>query len=119
MGFHSPDPTFSAFIKAGMAKVTIPVRLGFGLEAIHFLETGKTWQKGPVSTLTGSEYYSIAQEILAAEPQPDEVKVSEPWYTIIPTELVQLRKDDRLPRFKMDSNVVWVERKVGDRDWDD
>ena len=119
MGFQSPDPTFSAFIKAGMAKVTIPVRLGFGLEAIHFLETGKIWQKGPVSTLAGSEYYSIAQEILAAEAQPDEVKVSDPWYTIIPTELVQLRKDDILPRFKTDSKGVWVERNPGDADWDE
>jgi hypothetical protein len=118
IGFHSPDPAFSAFVKAGVAKVTIPVRLGFGIEAIHFLDRGKIWQGGPVSTLATSEYYSVAQEILAAEAQPDEVKVSDPWYTVIPTELVQLRKDDILPRFKTDNNGVWIERKIGDPDWD-
>ncbi|KAH7111144.1 hypothetical protein B0J11DRAFT_599048 [Dendryphion nanum] len=81
MGFHSPDPALSAFVKAGMAKVTVPARLGFGVEVLHLLQCGKTWKEGPVSTLATSPYYSVAQEIMAAEDDPQEVKVSAPWYT--------------------------------------
>jgi len=39
--FHPPpDPVFSDVAKAGMTKVTAPVRLGFGLEVIHMLDSG-------------------------------------------------------------------------------
>ncbi|KAH7096046.1 hypothetical protein FB567DRAFT_575688 [Paraphoma chrysanthemicola] len=110
IGFHSPDPAFSAFVKAGMAKVTVPARLGFGLEVLHLLDSGRLWQDGPISTLMTEDYYSIGQEVLDAEQNPTEVKVSEPWYTVIPTDLVRLRKDDELPNFRPDKNGVWVEK---------
>lgn len=114
LGFHSPDPSFSDFVKAGAARVTIPARLGFSLEVIHLLDTGKPWQEGPVSTLVKSPYYSVAQEILKAEKEPKEIKVSKPWYTVVPTDLVRLREGSELPRFKMDKEDVWVEKKVGE-----
>jgi hypothetical protein len=116
IGFQSPDPAFSDFVKAGMTKVTVPARIGFGLEVIHMLESGKIWEAGPVSTLVTSPYYGMAQEILEAESKPTEVKVSKPWYTVIPTDLVQLRHDAVLPRFKLDNNGVWVERAPGEPD---
>lgn len=112
VGFHSPDPVFSAFVKAGAAHVTIPARLGFSLEVIHLLETGRPWDDGPVCTLVRSPYYSVAQEILAAEANPGtEVKVGEPWYTVIPTTLVRLREDSVLPEFRPDANGVWDEKR--------
>jgi hypothetical protein len=113
VGFHSPDPAFSNFVKAGAAHVTLPARLGHSLEVIHLLDTGKLWQEGPVSTLVGSPYYSVAQEILAAEASPSEVKVSAPWYTVVPTDLVRLRHEmaDVLPRFKLNQDGVWVEKQ--------
>ena len=117
MGFHSPDPAFSAFVKAGMAKVTVPARLGFGVEVLHLLQAGKTWKEGPVSTLATSPYYSVAQEIMAAEDDPQEVKVSAPWYTVIPTDLVQLREGPKLPEFELDDEKgIWVEKEVDDED---
>ncbi|KAF2734484.1 hypothetical protein EJ04DRAFT_602997 [Polyplosphaeria fusca] len=119
MGFHSPDPTFTAFIKAGMARVTVPAKLGFGLEVVHFLDSGRIWQKGPVSTLASSEYYSVAQEIMAAEAKVEEVRVSEPWYTVVPTDLVRLRADGELPRFRVDGKGVWVERGPGEDEDED
>lgn len=103
-----------------MAKVTIPARLGFGLEVIHLLESGNIWHEGLVSKLRTSPYYSVAQDILEAEANTEEVKVSEPWYTVIPTDLVQLRETSELPRFKLDKTKgVWVERNKSDADGDD
>lgn len=95
MGFQSPDNAFTDSVKAGVAKPTVPARLGHRLEVVHLLDSGKIWQEGPVSTLTTNEYYSVAQEILTAEANWQEVKVSDPWYTITPTDLVQLRTDSK------------------------
>lgn len=119
LGFRSPDPAFSAFVQAGMAKVVVLASLGFGVEVIHLLDNGKIWQEGPPSRLATNRYYSLIQEIMAAEANPDEVKVSEPWYTVIPTDLVQPRPDEVLPRFRLDGKDIWVEREPGDADWDD
>lgn len=117
MGFHSPDPTFSAFVKADMAMVTVPARLGFGVEVFHLLQSGKTWKEGPVCTLATSPYYSVAQEIMAAEDDPQELKVSAPWYTVIPTDLVQLREGPKLPEFELDEDKgIWVEKETDDED---
>jgi len=113
MALRSADPKFAAFLKAGAALLTIPARLGFSMEVIHFLETGKTWKEGPVSELAGYKYYSVAQEILAAKAHPGvEVAVGDPWYTVTPTDLVRLRAESErpLPEFEFDKATgVWVE----------
>ena len=56
---------------------------------------------------------------MAAKAHQDEIKVSDPWYTVIPTDLVPLRRNEVLPRFKLDGKGVWVERKPEDSDWED
>jgi hypothetical protein len=112
VSFQSPDPDFTSFVKSGAAKVTIPARLGFSVEVIHFLETGQPWMDGPVSELKTSPFYSAAQEIDAAEASSGtETAVGKPWYTVVPTELVRLRDDSSLPRFELDSDGVWIEKK--------
>jgi hypothetical protein len=67
---------------------------------------------GRCAPLVRSPYYSVAQEILAAEANPGtQVKVGEPWYKVIPTTLVRLRGDSVLPEFRPDVNGVWDEKR--------
>jgi hypothetical protein len=54
-----------------------------------------------VSTLVKSPYYHAAQEILVAEANPGELKVNDPWYTVVPTDLVRLWSDSMVLRFKL------------------
>lgn len=76
------------------------------------LENGHLWQEGPVPTLASNPFYNVAQEIMDAEANPAETKVSKPWFTVIPTKLVQLRADAVLPEFEPDEDSVWVEKKL-------
>ncbi|KAF4333325.1 hypothetical protein FBEOM_12864 [Fusarium beomiforme] len=121
VAFSSADPDFSSFARAGAAKVTLPARIGFSTEVLYFLETGDTWMGGPVSALRTSPYYSLAEEIDAAEKQTGkEVAVGEPWFTVVPTSLVKLREDSVLPVWKPDKATgLWIERKPDDTTPDD
>ena len=94
------DPQFEAFLKAGAARVVIPVRPGFEGALAHFHETGEIWMGEEVPDMFSEYYVSIISEIKARNFAPDaEVVVSE-WDVTLPTTLVVLKDDDTLPEWK-------------------
>lgn len=93
------DPEFEAFLKAGAARVVIPVRPGFEAALAHFHETGDVWMGEEIPDMFSSQYVTIIAEIKARNAEPeDEVCVAE-WDVRLPTTLVMLKEDADLPEW--------------------
>jgi hypothetical protein len=91
------DPQFEAFLKAGAARVVIPVRPGFEGALAHYQETGDIWMGEEIPDMFSDYYVSIIEEIKARNAAPgEEVLVSE-WDVKLPTTLVMLKEDEKLP----------------------
>lgn len=110
MNYDDPDPVFTDFLKAGYCRVSVPARPGFEGAIDHFLTFGEPWMGGPLPTISSDLYLPIADEIAERLDRPgDEVPQGEPWKVRIPTSLVKLRDDDKLPKWEKDENGEWVE----------
>ncbi|MFB7494521.1 hypothetical protein ACFC09_07400 [Streptomyces sp. NPDC056161] len=110
LAYDDPDPLFNQFLKAGYCRVTVPARLGFEGAVDHFMNFGELWNGGPLPTVSSPLYLPIADEIAERLDRPgDEIPQGEPWTVRIPTSLVRLRADDRLPRWVQNAQGEWVE----------
>lgn len=112
MGIDEVDPHFKDFLKAGAARVTVPVRPGFEKAVAHYLETGELWNGSDPLDITSDTYFPIMQEIQARDAVPGtEEPYGDPWEIRLPTTLVSLRGDDKLPRWKEEpeGSGQWVE----------
>ncbi|SNQ62461.1 hypothetical protein [Candidatus Methanoperedens nitratireducens] len=58
-----PDPIFTSFLRAGTARVIVPVRPGFEQGITLYLATGMIWNGGKVPQVDDSLYVSIVQEL--------------------------------------------------------
>ncbi len=94
------SPQFEAFLKAGAARVVIPVRPGFEGALAHYQETGDIWMGEEIPDMFSDFYVSIIDEIKARNFAPGkEICVSE-WDVKLPTTLVMLKDDAKLPEWK-------------------
>ncbi|WP_405982889.1 hypothetical protein [Streptomyces sp. NBC_00158] len=110
LAYDDPDPLFNQFLKAGFCRVTVPARLGFEGAIDHFMNFGELWKGGPLPTVSSPLYLPIADEIAERLDRPgDEIPQGDPWTVRIPTNLVRLRADDRLPRWVQNADGEWVE----------
>ncbi|OAL52784.1 hypothetical protein IQ07DRAFT_630356 [Pyrenochaeta sp. DS3sAY3a] len=115
MAISDPDPTFEGFLKAGYARVQVPVRDSHRDAVRHFLEWGGLWgmgdntPRGPdgrdgnsIPTIVGDVYLPIAEEQADSNGRPDEKarKWGKSWTVRVPTTLIKLRKDDDLPEWQ-------------------
>jgi hypothetical protein len=102
--FKDADPEFAAFMKAGAARVQVPVRPGFEAAVAHYMQTGQIWQ-GHDPPLNGdSTYLPIVNEITenlgkieGGVPYPEG---SQPWEVTIPTSLVVLQDLEEIPEIR-------------------
>ena len=95
------DPMFAEFLRSGAARVSLPVNPGYEKQIEHFLETGNIPASEELLELESDLYKSIVEEMREGEDIPEEAEaVGEPWEVEIPTDLVRLRKDASLPRWK-------------------
>jgi len=112
---QSNDPLFQNFLRASLAKSLLPVKPGFEMPMLHFMNTGKLWN--------GTETFDIAisDTLLADEIQEIEGKyvdycepvmtlnaerkeVPQQWILKVPTNLVVLSNKDidgELPECEM------------------
>ena len=89
---EDPDYLFNLFLRAGAARVVVPVRPGFEEAFIYYLQSGQPWNGGSVPQVYDPLYLSIATEIAEADAQPvSEVLVGQTWTLNIPTTLTKLR----------------------------
>jgi hypothetical protein len=110
LGYEDPDPAFADFLQAGFARVTVPARLGFEGAIDHYLTFGEIWNGGPLPIISSPLYLPIADELAERLDRPgDEVAQGDPWTVRVPTNLVKLRADDKLPQWEQDASGDWVE----------
>ncbi|WP_457593966.1 hypothetical protein [Hydrogenimonas sp.] len=59
------DPLFEKFLKAGAARITVPVREGpeWANTIINYISTGEVWNGGEAPTIDDPLYVSIVEEI--------------------------------------------------------
>ena len=98
-----PDPAFADFLRAGCARVVVPVRPGFEAAVSYHLGVWPRlpWQAGTPPIVDLDPYISIAEEIKSAQTSlARPVRIDEPWLVHLPTTLVKLKDDDKLPVFR-------------------
>jgi len=106
-----PDPQFRDFLRAGAARVIVPVTPSYKETVLHYLNTNEIWNGGDPPTLDDPLYISIVDE-LKSETEDDvdddldacSVDSGYPclvdeWEVKLPTDLVYLQKDAALPTF--------------------
>ena len=93
------SPEFEAFLKAGAARVVVPVRPGFEAAMAHFQETGDIWMGEEMPDMFSDYYVSIIDEIKARNAAPGEEVVVAEWDLKLPTTLVMLKEDEKLPEW--------------------
>jgi hypothetical protein len=104
------DPLYDQFLRAGQARVVIPVRPSFEPALWYFLITGQLWEGGDPPLVTDKSYLSIAEETKEASGAPgNEIPVDEPWEVMIPTNFVMLQSDAKLP--------TWTRKSLAGWDW--
>ncbi|MCB9762685.1 MAG: hypothetical protein H6739_22990 [Alphaproteobacteria bacterium] len=92
------DEGFTQFLRAGAARVLLPVRPGFEEAMLHFSDTGELWAGGELPGIDDDLYLSIIEELAEAAEAPEEGEpVGDPWELIVPTALVWLQDDATLP----------------------
>lgn len=96
------DPVFESFLRAGAARVLVPVRPNYEKTVCYYLQSGEIWNGGDVPVLEDELYVSIADEIAASQDVSldDAVPYGKPWTYRLPTSLVKLQADATLPRWQ-------------------
>jgi hypothetical protein len=98
------DPEFAAFLNAGAARVTLPVRRNFEPAVARFMSTGQIPSEAELIGVTNSLFVPFFAELLGADTGPDTaIPYGEPptrWEIRMPTTLVKMRTDDTLPRWR-------------------
>jgi hypothetical protein len=109
------DPRFAEFLKAGSARVVLPVRPGFEVAITHFIETGKIWGgEGEPPQINSPLYVAIVDEIRERTGAPKgEVAVGEPWDVRVPTALAIIRDRADLPAWERTAPDQWNWKPVG------
>ncbi len=103
------DPLFAEFLKAGSVRVVVPVRKDFEHAVTLFLDTGQIWDGGDLPDISSPLYLSIIEEIRERDKAPgEETPQGKPWDVHLPTTLVILRDDPKLPAWQKNAAGEWV-----------
>lgn len=108
--FHARnmDPEFEEFLKAGSARVVVPVRVGFDAAVSYFMEKGEVWNGEGEPPINHPLYKPIVDEIKERTGGDlGEVPVGDPWETRLPTTAVLVRRDNALPEWERVAPNEW------------
>jgi hypothetical protein len=111
------DAEFAAFLRAGYARVQIPLRPGFEEFALAFFETGEVPQTHP-SGVVGEDYLSIVEELRAMFGGGDRGVLVDSFEVRLPTTLHTLRTQPGLPVWERDADGEWVPVETAPSDAD-
>ena len=110
ISYEDSDPLFNQFLKSGYCRVSVPARPGFEGAIDHFVNFGEIWNGGPLPIISNPLFLPIADEIAERLDRPgEEIAQGDSWKVRIPTTLVRLRDDDKLPKWKQNAAGEWVE----------
>jgi len=105
------DPLFADFLRAGAARIVVPVRPAYADAVCYFLNTNIIWNGGDVPNIDDPLYISIADELKedASGDIPQGLDycsvdgtlpcLVDQWTVKLPTTLVYLQRDSSLPTF--------------------
>ena len=104
------DYTMEEFLKAGYARVVVPVREGFQQAAGFFAETGTVFSGLGEPAIEDPLFVSIIDELSERAQAPqDEIPVGETWETRLPTAAVIVRRSQTLPSWtRPGTDWVWT-----------
>ncbi|MCF2528860.1 hypothetical protein [Yinghuangia soli] len=93
------DPAFTAFLRAGMARVLVAVSPSYEDAVLHYLATREPWSGGPAPVIGDPLFVPLHEELRA---QTDDRLGGTPdgpaWTFVVPTSLVYLHDStDKLP----------------------
>ena len=97
-------------MQSSFTRADVPIRPGFKGAVDHFLSTGQVWQGGALPNIGSKLFLPIAAEIeedLGRKAGAEE-KYGEPWFVRVPTSLVTLRLDDKLPTWERQLDGSWL-----------
>jgi hypothetical protein len=113
LSLEDPDPLFEAFLTAGAARVLVPVHPAFAHAVLYFQLTGLIWPGGSVPALYPDSdpevrtYNAYLRELGDPDANDDadkEVPIDkadpDTWLVKVPTTLVWLQPDSKLPNFE-------------------
>jgi len=113
LSVEATDPAFQGFLRAGAARVVVPVRPSFTEAVLYYQLTGILWGGGPVPSIAtiidpdAELYNSFLEEMEGIEDLPDvdaDVPIDtddpETWLVKVPTTLVWLQGESDLPDFE-------------------
>jgi len=103
LGIDDVDPQFSQFLRAGAARVLIPVRPNFE-EAIMLFSKIDNWEGVGQIGVLDPLYVSIIDEIQEQHEAGDKGKLVDEWELKVPTSLVYLKEDGTLPEWSADDS---------------
>jgi hypothetical protein len=106
---ETDDPLFADFLRAGQARVVIPVRPEFIGDVRYYLLTGQIWGGGDMPSISDHDYLPITEEIKAQTGAPaGETPQGDPWMVRVPTSLVYIRDNPGLPEWVRSGNWDWA-----------
>jgi hypothetical protein len=111
------DPEFAAFLSAGAARVTVPVRLGYEQAVADFMNKGIVPTEADLlsGVVTTGLYVPFFAEMMGDQGGPDTAKpYGDPpleWELRVPTTLIKVRTDNTLPKWASDT---WTPVNPGD-----
>jgi hypothetical protein len=102
--FTDPDPDFAAFLKAGAARMQVPVRPGFEKAVAYFIQTGEIWEGNDPPLIDDDLYVPLVDEISENLGKLDDgvpyPEGAQPWEVRIPTSLVVVQNLEEIPNIR-------------------
>ncbi|GHI00983.1 hypothetical protein [Neobacillus kokaensis] len=109
---NDTDPQFTDFIRAGSARIIIPVHPAYNETVLHYLATKEIWNGGTPPTLNDPLFISIVEELKASSNTDIDGALNacsldsgypcvvDEWEIKLPTSLVYLQETSKLPDFR-------------------
>jgi hypothetical protein len=99
-GLDDPDPLFEKFLRAGWARVILPVHRNYETGVLAFLVTGEPHAGSDEPTIEDEEFLALLAELADADDiEKAPVAEGDPFEIKIPTDLVILQEDGTLPDY--------------------
>ncbi len=104
-GLDDTDDRFARFLRAGAARVLVPVRPGYNQDILYFLQTHEIYSGEGRPEIGDPRYIPISEEIKERDGHVEnEEPVGEPWLTKVPTSLVKLQQSQNLSDVEIGKN---------------
>lgn len=93
-GAPDPDPLFEQFLKAGAARVLVPVHPIYNEAVLYYLQSGRIWNGGEAPRIGDPLFLALYEEVRDQQDDLEHaIPEGEPWEVVVPTSLVYLQPD--------------------------